>query len=258
VDVLKIVTFNLRCVWEGDGINGFVDRGPGVVEKIRSVRPHVIGFQEGIERSVAYLRENLPEYEIVFNQRNADLCGEGMATAYLRGEITLLSSDFFWLSETPDEPGTSYKGSGCPRLCQHALLRRESDGMLFRFYNTHLDFINDDIRFSSMKQILSFAAADHTRFAKTPVFLTGDMNALPNEESMKLAGSFEPFAMTDLTKDVGDTFHGYGDPEKLCKIDYVFADAETAKRPSSARRWTEEKNGVYLSDHYPVEVDIEL
>lgn len=253
----SIVTFNLRCTWEGDGINGFVSRGPGVVEKIRSARPHVIGFQEGIELIVNYLREHLPEYEFIFNQRDDDLYGEGMVLGYLRSEITLLSSGFFWLSETPQKPGTSYPGACCPRICQYSLLRRESDRKMFRVYNTHLDFVNDDIRVASMRQILDFAAKE-TKFAvETPFFLTGDMNATAEEESMKLPFSYEPMTLAEPTAEVGYTFHGYGNAKKLKKIDYIFTDPATAALPHTASRWMEEKDGVYLSDHYPVELELE-
>ena len=179
-----------------------------------------------------------------------------MVLLYRRGEITLLSSDFFFLSETPDVPGTSYRGAGCPRLCQYALFRRESDGLLFRVFNTHLDFANADVRLASMRQILAVAAAERARFAETPVFITGDMNAPPDEESMLLPLSFAEMPMADLTAGVGDTFHAYGDVSQLCKIDYIFADAASAARGFASVRWTEEKDGVYLSDHYPVETAI--
>ena len=98
--MLKIVSFNLRCVWDGDGVNCFLNRAAGILQKISEEKPDVIGFQEGTEENIGYLRQHLNGYDIFYNQREADFSGEGIAVAVRTETVTLLGLDFFWLSET--------------------------------------------------------------------------------------------------------------------------------------------------------------
>ena len=57
---LRIVTFNLRCVWQGhDGINDFIHRAGMVYDKIMLVLPDVILFQEMIAPHLTLLRRIL-------------------------------------------------------------------------------------------------------------------------------------------------------------------------------------------------------
>ena len=63
-----------------------------------------------------------------------------------------------------------------------------------------------------------------------------------------------PFGLTELTEGIGTTWHNWGrgsDPQ----IDYIFVKGFASREP--ARKWTDELNGVYLSDHYPISVEIE-
>ena len=43
--MLKIVSYNLRSVWDGDGANAFPNRAGGILEKIREEKPDVIEGQ---------------------------------------------------------------------------------------------------------------------------------------------------------------------------------------------------------------------
>ena len=55
--------------------------------------------------------------------------------------------------------------------------------------------------------------------------------------------------LTDQTANIEHTFHGYGRVEQP-RIDYILS--RDFDRLLPAHCWTEERNGVYLSDHYPV------
>ena len=43
---IKLVTFNIRCDYEQDGINNFAFRKPLIVDKVISTQPDIICFQE--------------------------------------------------------------------------------------------------------------------------------------------------------------------------------------------------------------------
>lgn len=259
LNYFRIVTFNLRYSWDGDGENSFIYRGPLIVEKISSSKPQIIGFQEATDKNIEYLRNNLPEYEFVFNQREKNMAGEGVAIAYLRDALVLLSSTFFWLSSNPYLPGSKYDEQGvCPRVCQSVMLMRKSDRKIMRFYNTHLDIGVENNRIKGIRDVLDFVAKEKDLIVKTPIFIMGDFNALPNSETIKMIENYKAFLLVDTTTDISTTFHNFSGAETNKKIDYIYIDSETALNPYKAECWTDNKDGVYLSDHYPVELKIEL
>ncbi len=73
-----------------------------------------------------------------------------------------------------------------------------------------------------------------------------------------LCNSYGSIRLKELTEAIDHTFHNYGTRPAPCKIDYIFADADTAARPYTVIPWTDEANGIYLSDHYPLQLEIEL
>lgn len=256
--MLKIVSFNLRCVWDGDGVNCFLNRAAGILEKIGQEKPDVIAFQEGTEQNMRFLRENLRGYDVIFNQCDSDFGGEGLAVAVRTETVTLLGLDFFWLSETPDVPGSRFAiQSDCPRICQCLLFKVNKTGRLFRIYNNHLDHISDSARILGIKQVMARVAADSKRF-EAPIFILGDFNAEPGSETIAYCDHYEAYPIVDLTAGMEGTFHDFGRLKKPQKIDFIYVDAETAKHPHTITRWMDERSGVFLSDHYPVALSIEL
>ena len=112
---MKFVTFNIRCSWDKDGINSFLHRAGGILQKIRTEAPDVVCFQEVTDPIAAFLRQNLTGYYLLFNQRNADYRGEGLALAVKTDTIEVLGLEFFWLSPTPHTPGSRFEEqSRCP------------------------------------------------------------------------------------------------------------------------------------------------
>lgn len=253
---MKIVTFNLRCIYDNrsiDGDNVFVERKSLIAEKIHAKAPDVIGFQEATPRSVADLRALLPEYTVLFNPRTADFNGEGLALALKKDSVDVFTLDCFWLSETPHVPASRYQHqSDCPRVCQAALCRSKNG--IFRVYNVHLDHIDDEARRLGIAQVLAYMDKEEQKLS-APAFLLGDFNAYPDSGTIALCNEFAAFPLQELTENVGGTFHDFGRREAV-KIDYIYSDADTAQKPYTAELWTDTRDGVFLSDHYPVEVTI--
>jgi len=52
------------------------------------------------------------------------------------------------------------------------------------------------------------------------------------------------------------TFHNYGQKKDFIKIDYVYASEEIKCKQIGI--WSDCRNQVYLSDHYPVCTDMDL
>lgn len=253
---MKIVSFNLRCSWDKDDINSFIHRGGMILEKINEEKPDVICFQEGTDKNIAFLRRALPDYDIVFNQRNADYTGEGLATALRRDSVTLLGLSFFWLSNTPDVPGSRFPiQSPCPRVCQ-SLLVRSHNGSMLRLYNVHLDHVSDSARILGIRCLFERIEKDNAT-AAFPLFILGDFNARPDGEPIRFCNEYESLPITDLTSGIDGTFHGYGRKGPY-KIDYIYVDRKTAAQNHTVTLWKDERDGIFLSDHYPIALDIEL
>lgn len=253
---MKFVTFNIRCSWDKDGINSFLHRAGGILQKIRTEAPDVVCFQEVTDPIAAFLRQNLTGYHLLFNQRNADYRGEGLALAVKTDTIEVLGLEFFWLSPTPHTPGSRFEEqSRCPRICQVALLRYGST--IFRVYNVHLDHVSDTAQRLGMEAVLKKMIA-HRNENEFPLFLCGDFNATPESAAVALCRECAEIKLVETTSAIPDTYHAFGSRENPLKIDYVFTDAATATNPYAVTAWTDESDGIYLSDHFPLQLAIEL
>ncbi|MBR6558148.1 MAG: endonuclease/exonuclease/phosphatase family protein [Clostridia bacterium] len=255
---LKIVSYNLRCDYSHDGINSFVHRAGIILDTINREKPDVICAQEAVPNHVAFLRKNLSDYITIYNGRNTDFNGEGLALIIKKDRINLIALDFFWLSETPYMPGSRYPiQSRCPRICQVAMLQINGTDKVFYVYNNHLDHESDSARILGIKQVLERVKADNERMP-FPLFILGDFNATPDSETIQYCYNYEPIALVDHTAHIPTTFHKFGTLNYDEKIDYIFTDNTTAPKVKDVTVWDETINGIYLSDHYPVAMTVEL
>jgi hypothetical protein len=132
--IMKIVTWNLRCVWMfGDGVNSFIHRAGMIYQKIESEKPDVIAFQEVVKESLDYLVKLFPEYEFFGSLRSEDYAYEGLYTAYRKDKFALLRSDIFWLSPEPYKAGSRFEEQSIyPRICVVTELRNKQNNEIFR------------------------------------------------------------------------------------------------------------------------------
>ena len=254
----KIVTFNLKNNYETFGINSYVHRHMMVVNKIREEKPDFIGFQEGIPSIMKDLTDALPEYHIIFNGRYENFGGEGLAVALRKETVELMGLDVFWISETPYVAGSRYEiQSECPRICQQVLLRFKNSDKLCWVFNNHLDHQEDAARILGIKQIMERVSECKEKW-NVPAFILGDFNALPGSETINYCDNYEKIKIADLAAESGGTWHDFGELENPVKIDYIYSDLKAEECNSKAYCWKEEQHGIYLSDHYPVCVTLEI
>ena len=248
---MKLVTYNIRYDCGQDGINNFSCRKSFILETIAREKPDVIGFQEVLPHVALWLKENLKDYYVVGCPRETDLTGEQVCIAFRPDKFNLMKMDTFWLSPTPYVPGSRYpEQSICPRTCTEVVLQELSGGKIFRMLNTHLDHEGSLARVLGAKQILE--AMDNAQFfPDAPIVLVGDMNAEPDSPEMELIAS----RMENLTKGIGITYHGFMGPNQCC-IDYIFLSG--AISGSDVRKWMDSRDGVFLSDHFPVSAELTL
>ena len=248
---IKICSFNLRCETSRDGINQFsLGRCDRVIELIRSEAPDVIGFQEMTPSMYAFMRDSLQEYSFFGCGRNKDYSGESTAIAVKNKGFSVISYDTFWLSFTPNVPGSTFGAdqSNCPRTATSLLIHRDGSDECFRAVNTHLDHIGERARILGIAEIIQYISKFPEKFV-----LTGDFNATPDSSVIAALNGTEHFCrpVRELTKNVDATFHGYGKLEAPIKIDYIFSDADFEPSESKLVAYPP-VNGVYVSDHHPV------
>nr|WP_321152260.1 endonuclease/exonuclease/phosphatase family protein [uncultured Acetatifactor sp.] len=245
---MKFVTFNIRYDCGEDGINNFDLRKPFILKKIQKEQADIICFQEVLPHVAVWLKENLEGYYVIGCGRGEDLRDEQSAIAYRKDCINLMKMDTYWLSDTPAVPGSRYPGqSPCPRICTEAVFEDLRCGKVFRVANAHLDHEGESPRRLALEQILKSVSTD-SFFGEVPVIITGDFNMEPDAKEMEVLKAYPGF--TNVTENIGVTYHGYWEGDGQCSIDFIIVRGDICCE--SLTKWTDEENGLYLSDHYPV------
>ncbi len=246
--MLKFVTFNIRCDFGQDGENCFCYRKPLILNKLEKEKPDIICFQEVLPHVAEWLKEELKEYYVVGCGRSETLRDEQLTVAYRPKRLNLISMETFWLSPTPYVPASRYEQQSiCPRACTEVLMEDLEAQRVFRVMNFHLDHEGAQARERGLAQILE-KVDSAVLFPDAPVILAGDFNARP--QAPELEALRERPEYRDLTRDIGVTYHDYGNWRHAVQIDHIFAtDGFSCEHLG---KWEDRDGGVWLSDHYPV------
>ena len=243
---MNIVTFNIRVAFDTDGINSFIYRAGLIYETIMKKSPDVILFQEMTDKHLDLMEKMLPEYSFHGHLRGKDYGGEGLYTAVRKENIQVLGFEVFWISPTPSIPGSRFENqSECPRICVISKLREKWSGKVFRTFNVHLDHISEEARVLGIKCVLEKVC--EAEKDDLPYVVGGDFNTKPNTETL---AECVKAGLCDVTDGIEVSFHDYG--KRAVKIDYIYADEKMKKVFRESGIWDDEKDGIYLSDHYPV------
>src|SRR5688500_12608548 len=121
---LRAMSFNVRLPVEPDGPNPREARRALAAKTIRDADPDVIGTQELHKPQGDYLVSQLPDYAWFGTSRRGDHSDEHMGVFYRRDRLRVLESGDFWLSDTPEVPGSISWGILChawsPGRCSSA------------------------------------------------------------------------------------------------------------------------------------------
>ena len=245
---LKIMSFNIRVEADCDGINHQKNRRTRILQTIAAEKPDLVGFQEVSDEARAWLSTALTDYTLVGCGRCAGYTGEGAPLAFRRDLFDLIKMETFMLSDTPDVPGSRYENSdqsGCPRMVTAVVLKHRESGKCFLYVNTHTDHVGAKARTFASRDLLAY-------IQKTglPAILTGDLNATPETEEIRMLAA----RLTDATQNLGGTFHDFGRYSFGIdhKIDYIFTSLPTDPARAYAVADIPDAAGLYTSDHTPV------
>ena len=263
---LVVMTFNIRYGTANDGENNWANRKEMVCDVLRGHSPDVMGIQEALRFQIDDIRAGVPEYaEIGCGRDDGQTKGEYSAILYRKDRLDVTDCGTFWLSDTPEAPGSITWGNACTRLCTWGRFARKDGGRSFYLFNTHLDHVS---QFSRDKSAVLLAQRIRDRQHPDPVLVTGDFNTgennpvvryLKGEQESAIAGnglSKNPTVLVDTfrvlhrdAKQVG-TFHSFKGDVSREKIDYIFTQPDTEVLRAEILR--DGKDNRYPSDHYPV------
>lgn len=257
---LSVMTYNLRYA-SATPPNAWPQRRPLMSELITKVSPDLIGTQEGLLSQLQDLASDLPDYNWVgVGRDDGNTKGEFMAVFYRKARLEALSTNYFWLSDTPEVPGSSTWGNTCRRMVTRLKFRDRVTGEEFYFFDTHFDNEVQLARENSAKLLRERVSDLKT---KLPVLLVGDFNAAAGTNSAYSILTDNKF-FTDLwlTSEVrrGDgigTFNGFQSGVRPGpRIDWIFARGEVEVK--DAETLTFSRDGQFPSDHFPVVARINL
>ncbi|BCU76663.1 endonuclease/exonuclease/phosphatase family protein [Luteolibacter sp. LG18] len=177
---LRLVTFNLRYENEGDrGPRNWHERVIASVRSLTRMSPDVFAVQEALHGQVADLRASLPDYDFTgVGRDDGRREGEYTGIFYRADRFVKDTSDAgtFWLSDTPEIPGSKTWGNEIPRIACWTRLTDRATDRSFYVFATHWDHRNQPSRERAARLIAQ--RIDSRRHADEPVVLLGDFNAV--------------------------------------------------------------------------------
>jgi endonuclease/exonuclease/phosphatase family metal-dependent hydrolase len=257
--VLDLMTFNIRYAHTTPP-DLWPDRRPVVREMLESLRPDIIGTQEGLYGQLRDMEDDLPDYGWIGLGRDGGSRGEFMAIYYLRERFAPVEYDHFWLSDTPDVIGSRSWGNRINRMVTWVRFRERSSGCEFYVINTHFDHESQPSRERSAGLLLERAGQlDPSK----PILLLGDFNAAPDNPVYPMLTASEAFRDTWSAAGHGEpeigTFHGFRGIEAARgrgRIDWILKRG--AVTTLSSEIVTFARGTQFPSDHFPVVARVRL
>lgn len=268
---LNIMSFNIRRGTAKDGRNRWIFRRNLVHEILNRYRPDVLGLQEAMDFQITALHKMLSGYEMVGIGNLGGSKGMHTAIFFNAARFSLSEEGTFWLSDTPDIPGSKGWGNILPRTCTWARLVEKDSRQAFYFYNTHLDHISQRSR---KKSVVFLAQRIHARSFPDPFVLMGDFNARERSAPIQfLKGKahlntkakgrgLNPIPLLDTFRlQYPDhrnavTFHGFRRFFFRFRLDYIFVPSSIRVQDAKIIQLHWKK--CYPSDHFPLLTRIDI
>jgi endonuclease/exonuclease/phosphatase family metal-dependent hydrolase len=256
------MTFNIRYSTKADSLNAWSYRKDNVASQILYHEAHIIGMQEALHEQMLDLQERLTRFKSIGVGRDGGQKGEYSAIFYDTTRLQVLQSATFWLSETPTVVASKSWDAALTRIVTWAKMRDRKTKKVFYAFNTHFDHIGQVARRESAKLLLQKIKEIA---GNTPAILTGDFNAKPSDEPIRvIVDSSNPLHMVDTKKISATphygpegTFNGFQSKERdNDPIDYIFIKGkwQVRKHATISETW----GGRFASDHFAVITQVRL
>jgi endonuclease/exonuclease/phosphatase family metal-dependent hydrolase len=258
---VRVMSFNLRFASAPDGDNHWDKRKQFLADTISTFDPDLLGTQETQAVQRDFLAEQLKGYTPFAAGRDDGKEKGEMAAVFFRTErFEKTAGGHFWLSETPDTPGSKGWDAALPRIATWVKLtdRTDAKGKPVLFLNAHLDHMGEKARLGAAKLIRAKLAelGDGCRLIVTGDFNAGEgsdpYSAFFGEVDGKASAVTDTFRAMHPTRGKNEgTFHAFKpDTTDKDRIDWIGGSRDWDVRLAGIDRTT--KDGRAPSDHFPV------
>ena len=246
----NLVSYNIRFAAKTDlGTRAWDARKEQVATYLSESKCDIFGLQEVLQHQLLHVQKALPEYRYI---------GVGREDGKTKGEYCPLFYDLakwtadtdeqgtFWLSETPDIPGSTSWGNEIPRVCSWArLVNKEGKGIYV--YNNHFDHQSQNSREKSA--VLMLKKIKERKHLKEPVVVMGDLNAYTTNPAIKTLLEPGDFIDHGGAKQMSTSSRWLPALVPGMRIDHIFTSPGV-----KVKEFKVESNGdpVAGSDHHPV------
>ncbi len=256
-DAINVMTFNVRYDNPDDSANAWPNRVTLISDLLENEKPDIIGMQEVLYNQYELLDSLLSGYNSVgVGRDDGAKAGEMNPVFFRKDKFDLARTITFWLSENPEKAGSKSWGSSLPRIVTWMELVNKDSHQHFFIFNTHFAHDSDLARIMSSKLLMKDVEEISAGF---PFIITGDFNMNPKSLGYKILTG--PDESVPLLKDSytisakkpsgpRGTFNGFIDKNSTERIDYIFV--KNGMKVTNLKTIPKKKNGVYISDHWPV------
>jgi endonuclease/exonuclease/phosphatase family metal-dependent hydrolase len=226
-----------------------------VITTIRDHAPHLLGVQEALRFQLDELRAALPGYqEIGVGREDGGTKGEYAALLVDTLRFGVVGSGTFWLSDTPDVPGSMHWGNRITRVTTWARLVDRATGDTLGVYNLHWDHESQPSRVRSAQLLQQRIATD--AMPGDAIIVMGDFNSDEANPAFTVLVSDQGVPLHDTFRarypdaHVVGTFNSFRGDSTAGKIDAVLVGEgwETIDAGIDRRRF----GALWASDHFAV------
>lgn len=263
---LRLMSFNVRYENPEDlDSRAWRERVISAVRMIRDEKPDIIGVQEALHGQAADLWVSLPDYEFTgVGRDDGKRTGEYAGIFFRRDrfEPDFTDSGTFWLSDTPEKPGSMTWGNEIPRIASWLRLVDRSTQRGFYVFNTHWDHRNQPSR--EQAALLLARRIDARKSPDEPVALLGDFNAVEKNPGLayltgkrvSIAGSesawrnplIDVFQALHPKEPARTTLHLWkGSRNGTLKVDHILVSKGAEVLSAEIR----DRDQPMVSDHFP-------
>ncbi len=260
---ISVMTFNIRLDTPADGENRWEARIPVVAAYMDTVSPDIVGMQEVLHNQLIDLQNMMPGYSYVGTGRDdGKQGGEYSPVFFKKDRFILRDNSQFWLSKTPDIPGSKSWDAAITRIVSWAELEDRKTGETLYVFNTHFDHRGVEAR---LKSIELMAEEINKITGNSPVIVTGDFNIRKSSDDYNfMVNTFaennelsnaETISKTPVV-DADATFNAFRKDIDPRVIDFIFVD--NAFKVNSYRVDRVMEGNIFISDHWPVVSEITM
>jgi endonuclease/exonuclease/phosphatase family metal-dependent hydrolase len=244
--LMRVVSLNIRNGDAEDGVHSWPNRESPLISLLARLDADIYCLQEVMVYQLDSILQGLPECDFVgVGRLDGKSEGEFAPILYRRSTFQIVSTDSFWLSESPTAPGSKSWGAACERLCTTSVLLSKKQKFLVA--NTHLDHVSRLARERGIDLILRTM----NRYDFAIRFLVGDLNAEPNSSIHRAIGAA---GLRDSQEGNEEpTFHDFGRIDGA-RIDFIYSSGLQLLGSWIAPAVIEDK---YATDHHAVVADFE-